>query len=66
MFLRPEEAANITGEVIRALTFTGTKAELIDGVRAIKAAGYNQFGFQVRHGHEMAMLVDWAEIAAKV
>lgn len=66
MFLRPEEEANISGAVIRALTFTGTKAELVDGLCAIKAAGYSQFGFQVRHGHEMAMIEDWADVVAKV
>jgi len=66
MFLRPEEEANISDAVIRALTFTGTKAELVDGVRAIEAAGYSQFGFQVRNGHEMAMLEDWADVVAKV
>jgi len=66
MFLRPEEQANISGAVIRALTFTGTRAELVEGLRAIKAAGYSQFGFHVRHGHEMAMLEDWAEVVAGV
>lgn len=66
MFLRPDEQANISDAVIRALTFTGSKAELVDGIRAIKAAGYSQFGFQVRHGHEMAMLEDWADVVAKV
>ncbi len=66
MFLRPEEQDNISGAVIRALTFTGTETELVDGVRAIKAAGYSQFGFQVRYGQEMAMLEDWADVAAKV
>jgi 5,10-methylenetetrahydromethanopterin reductase len=66
MFLRPDEEANISGPVIRALTFTGTSAELVDGLRAIKAAGYSQFGFHVRYGHEMAMLEDWADAVAKV
>jgi 5,10-methylenetetrahydromethanopterin reductase len=66
MFLRPEEQEFITGDVIRGLTFTGTRAELVEQLKAIKAAGYRQFGFHVRNGHEMAMLEDWAEVAAKV
>ncbi len=66
MFLRPEEQEFITAPVIRGLTFTGTRAELIEQLQAIKAAGYRQFGFHVRNGHEMAMLEDWAEVVAKV
>jgi 5,10-methylenetetrahydromethanopterin reductase len=66
MFLRPEEQELITSDVIRAFTFTGTEAELVDGLRAIKAAGYCQFGMHIRTGHEAAMLQDWAEIISKV
>lgn len=66
MFLRPEEAPLMTDAVIRALTFTGTEAELVEGVRALKAAGYSQFGVHIRNGQEMAMLQDWAEVFAKV
>ncbi|HUZ73525.1 MAG TPA: LLM class flavin-dependent oxidoreductase [Stellaceae bacterium] len=66
MFLRPEEQAIIDADVIRTLTFTGTQAELVDGVRAIRDLGYSQFGVHIRTGHEMAMLDDWAEIIAKV
>ena len=66
MFLRPEEEPLVTGAVIRALTFTGTQAELVDGVRALKAAGYRQFGVHIRNGQEMAMLQEWADVFAKV
>ena len=66
MFLRPEEQEIITGDVIRAFTFTGTKAELIDGLRAMKTAGFRQFGTHIRTGHEMAMLQDWADVIADV
>ena len=66
MFLRPEEQDIISGDVIRAFTFTGTRAELIDGLRAMKAAGYSQFGMHIRTGHETAMLEDWAEVIAGV
>jgi hypothetical protein len=66
MFLRPEEQEIITGDVIRAFTFTGTKAELVDGLRVMKAAGFRQFGTHIRTGHEMAMLQDWADVIADV
>jgi hypothetical protein len=66
MFLRPEEQEFITGDVIRGMTFTATRAELVEQLKTIKAAGYRQFGFHVRNGHEMAMLEDWAEVVAKV
>ena len=62
MFLRPEESEVITADVIRALTFTGTQAELVDGLRSLRAAGFSQFGIHARHGHEMAMLEDWAKV----
>jgi len=66
MFLRPEEHEIISGDIIRAFTFTGTRAELVDGLKAMKAAGYGQFGMHIRTGHEMAMLQDWAEVIARV
>ena len=62
LFLRPEEAPLITGEVIRALTRTGTRAELVQTVRQVRDAGFSQFGIQLRHGHEVAMLEDWANV----
>jgi 5,10-methylenetetrahydromethanopterin reductase len=66
MFLRPEEQEFITGDVIRGMTFSGTAAELVEQLQEIKRAGYRQFAFHARYGHEMAMLEDWAEVAAKV
>jgi hypothetical protein len=66
MFLRPEERDIINADVIRAFTFTGTRAELADGLRAMKAAGYSQFGMHIRTGHEIAMLEDWTEVIARV
>ena len=66
MFLRPEEHDIISADVIRAFTFTGTRVELADGLRAMKMAGYSQFGMHIRTGHEIAMLEDWAEVIASV
>ncbi len=66
MFLRPEEQALITPDLIRTLTVTGTEAELIDHVRAIKTAGFNQFAVLLRAGNEFAMLEDWHRMLGKV
>ena len=66
MFLRPEEHALITPELIRALTFTGTEAEMIDSVRAVKAAGFSQLAVLLRAGHEFDTLEDWHRILSKV
>ncbi len=66
MFLRPEEQALITPELIRTFTFTGTEAEMVESVRALKAAGFSQFAVTLRVGHEMAMLDDWSKVVAKV
>lgn len=66
MFLRPDEEVFATAELIRGMTMTGTKAELIDKVKAIKAAGYSQLTVQARTGREEEMLQDWMEVFEKV
>jgi len=66
MFLRPEEQSLITPDLIRTLTFTGTEAELIENVRALKTAGFNQFAVLLRVGHELALLEDWHRVLWKV
>ena len=65
MFLRPEEK-HITDKVIRILTLTGTKAELVERVRGLKQLGYNQLMFQATPGQENDMLQRWADVMAKV
>ncbi len=65
MFLRPEEEGNITGGMIRSLTFTGEAAQLRDDIRALRDAGYTQFSPHIRHGHP-SMLEDWAEVFSGV
>ncbi len=66
MFLRPEEEALVTADLIRTMTWTGTAAQLVDGVRAIKAAGFSQFAVTLRVGHEFDMLNDWSKVLEKV
>ena len=61
MFLRPEEHSVCTAELIRATTFTASRAELVDRVRELGRAGYDHVGVTIRHGHP-AMLEEWAEV----
>jgi 5,10-methylenetetrahydromethanopterin reductase len=65
MFLRPEEHEVCTADLIRAMTFTGTRPELRERLRELRAAGYNHFAISIRHGHP-EMLEDWAEVFAGV
>jgi 5,10-methylenetetrahydromethanopterin reductase len=63
MFLRPEEHEVCTADLIRALTFTGTKPELQERLRELRAAGYDHFSIHIRHGHP-EMLEQWADVFA--
>jgi 5,10-methylenetetrahydromethanopterin reductase len=65
MFLRPEEHDVCTADLIRTLTFTGTKPALQDRIRELKAAGYDHFAISIRHGHP-EMLEEWADVFAGV
>ncbi|HXU88118.1 MAG TPA: LLM class flavin-dependent oxidoreductase, partial [Methylomirabilota bacterium] len=65
MFLRPEEHEVCTAELIRAVTFTGTREELRDRIRELRAAGYNHFAIRIAHGHPQ-MLEQWADVFEKV
>jgi len=61
MFLRPEEQALCTAELIRATTFTATRDELRERVRELARAGFAHVGVTIRHGHP-EMLEEWAEV----
>jgi 5,10-methylenetetrahydromethanopterin reductase len=65
MFVRPEET-HITGDIIRGLTLTGTRAELVERLRGMKQLGYNQIQFHTVPGQENDMLERWADVMAKV
>ena len=65
MFLRPEEQAVCTADLIRTLTFTATKPELQARIRELRAAGYNHFAIHIRHGHP-GMLEEWADVFSGV
>jgi alkanesulfonate monooxygenase SsuD/methylene tetrahydromethanopterin reductase-like flavin-dependent oxidoreductase (luciferase family) len=61
MFLRPEERAICTAELIRATTFTGSPAELREQIRELARTGFDHVGLTVRHGHP-EMLEEWADV----
>ncbi len=65
MFLRPEEQEICTADLIKTLTFTATRPELQERIRALGAAGYNHVSIHIRHGHP-EMLEEWADVFAGV
>jgi 5,10-methylenetetrahydromethanopterin reductase len=65
MFLRPEEQEVCTADLIRSMTFTGTRGDLQERLRELGAAGYNHFAVSIRHGHP-EMLEEWADVFAGV
>jgi 5,10-methylenetetrahydromethanopterin reductase len=65
MFVRPEEK-HISANVVRGLSLTGTRSELVDRLRGMKALGYNQVAVNITPGHEDDMLQRWSEVAAKI
>jgi 5,10-methylenetetrahydromethanopterin reductase len=65
MQLRPEEQPLVSADLIKSLTFTGTKAALRDGIRSLRDAGYAQFAIHIRYGHE-TMVEEWADVLAGV
>ena len=65
MFLRPEEQEVCTAELIRTVTFTGTRPELQARLRELASAGYNHFAIRIAHGHP-EMLEEWADVFAGV
>jgi 5,10-methylenetetrahydromethanopterin reductase len=66
LFLKPGEERQMTAEVIRAYTYTATKPELVERIRTLRDSGLRQFAIELRHGHEINMLEDWADVFAAV
>jgi len=61
MWVRPEEEPFVTRELLAATTFTATRDELVDRVRMLRDAGYQQLAVQLVPGHESAM-EDWIDV----
>jgi 5,10-methylenetetrahydromethanopterin reductase len=65
MFLRPEEEALCTAELIKMITLTGTKSYLREQLKGYKEAGIDQVSMQIRNNHP-EMIEEWAELFASV
>jgi 5,10-methylenetetrahydromethanopterin reductase len=65
MFVRPEEK-HLSAQVIRALTFTGTRSELVDRARGMAAMGYKQIAVNIVPGQEDDMLQRLAGVMEKL
>ena len=65
MFVRPDET-HVTGPVIKAMSLIGTKAELVERLKAIKALGFSQVQFNLVPGHEHEMMERFADVMAQV
>jgi len=65
MIVRPEET-HVDADVIRGMTLTGTRDELVERIRGIKALGFNQIQLHTAPGHENDMLERWADVIERV
>jgi 5,10-methylenetetrahydromethanopterin reductase len=65
MAVKESERRFVTGELIRATTFTGTEAQLADRIANMRDAGYTEFTIQVVPGQEHA-IADWARIMKRL
>jgi 5,10-methylenetetrahydromethanopterin reductase len=65
MKVKDLERPFVTAEMIRRTTFTGTQADLVERIAAIRDGGYTQFTIQLVPGHEAA-IEDWARIKAEL
>jgi 5,10-methylenetetrahydromethanopterin reductase len=61
MFLKPEEQHLCTAELIQATTFTGTKSDLRERLRALRDAGFDHFSITIRNGFP-EMLEEWIDV----
>ena len=55
MFVRDEEKSFITADLIEGLTFTGTKATLVQRLRELETGGVSEFVIQLVNRHEKAI-----------
>jgi 5,10-methylenetetrahydromethanopterin reductase len=62
---RPEEEPFLTAALVRDLTTTGTAEELVERVRGLAAAGYQQLTICLAPGQEHAV-EEWASVLKRV
>jgi 5,10-methylenetetrahydromethanopterin reductase len=65
MAVKDIERPFVTAEMIRQSTFTGTEADLVERIAALRNGGYTQFTIQLVPGQEAA-IEDWGRIARAV
>ncbi len=65
MFLRPDET-HLTGDIIRTLSFSGTRDELVERIRGVRDMGYSQIAFGLPPGQEEDLMVRWKSVIEKV
>ena len=65
LFVRPDET-HLTGEVIRALSFSGTRDELVARIRGIRDMGYSQMAFGLPPGQEEDVMMRWRSVIENV
>lgn len=65
MVVRPEERHLVDADMIKALSFTGTAAELRERIRELRDAGFSQFSAHIRHDQPQ-MVEEWADLLATV
>src|SRR5438132_268307 len=61
MFVKPEERAFVTAELIRRTTYTATENELKSRFAALAEAGYSEIALQIVPGQEHA-IEDWGRL----
>ncbi|MFN0096332.1 MAG: LLM class flavin-dependent oxidoreductase [Dehalococcoidia bacterium] len=61
LFVRDDERAFVTADMIRGGTFTASAPELRERVERLAAAGFDQLTIQLVHGQEAAV-EDWAKL----
>jgi 5,10-methylenetetrahydromethanopterin reductase len=66
IFVRPEEQRFLSADLLRAMTFTATEPELVEKVRRLRDAGYDQVTVWLMHGQEASAIEDWARVFDKV
>ena len=61
VFARPDEREALSAEMIRYTSLTGTEAEVIGWMEALRAAGYREFTVAIAPGQERS-LEDWVRV----
>lgn len=61
MFLKPEERDIVDADLIKNMSWTATKPELVERLRALQEMGFERISVQIRHQHP-TMLEDWWDV----